>query len=259
MKRNPLHRLLISSTLLFFLLTSTSCSFNPFVANHPETGNPGAAVLGAGIGGGSIALLGGNRFITSAGALLGGAIGYYVTTLRYDAGGIIQGGGTVYQLGNFVGIYMPSDQIFEPNTAKFLPQAEPILDSAYQVLLRTPNNNIIISGNTSGFYHSKWEQYLSEKRAQKVAAYLWHKGINQYKPGTIELRKLNYVGYGDYFPLAAHHTNHGIRENSRIQITSYPSESELPFNQKERNVYNIDDMRAEKKINFSYCHDQAAC
>lgn len=233
-----------------------SCSFNPFTTNNHETGNPAGAVIGAGIGAGGIALLGGTRPYIALGGILGGAAGYYVTTLRYDSGGVIQAGGKVYKVGDLIGIYIPSDNLFEPNTTEFLPQAGSILDSVAAILDRYPNNNILISGNTSGFYCARWEQKLSERRAQKVSAYLWNAGISNFKDETgTDLRNLNYVGYGDYFPISSDITNKGIRENSRIQITSYPSDCDLLLGKREVAVHNMGALSDDTIMDAPYCRD----
>lgn len=140
--------------------------------------------------------------------------------------------------------------MFEPNTAEFLPQAAPILQSTATVLKRYPNNNIIISGNTSGFYRSKREQILSEKRAQRIAAYMWGQGINQFSNQSIETkRKLTFVGYGDYFPIANDYTNDGIRTNSRIQIISYPSYTDLQIDQREVAMRNMGSVNTKENDN----------
>ena len=226
--------------LAFSLCFLMSCSFNPFSQNNHTTGSPLGAVVGGTVGAGSVAVLGGPKPIIALGGIGGGAIGYYATTLRYDAGGVMHSGGQVYKIGDYVGIDIPTDQLFEPNTADFLPKAEPTLDSAAMVLKRYPKNNIIVSGNTSGFSRSRWERKLSEERAKKVAAYLWNAGINNFKGTTsTDLRKLNYVGYGNYFPIANDYTNDGIRANSRIQITSYPGNCDLGLDEKTLTMQNI--------------------
>jgi outer membrane protein OmpA-like peptidoglycan-associated protein len=228
------------ATLLSLLV---SCSYNPFISENHETGSPLGAAIGAGVGGGSIALLGGTRPYIGFGALVGGVVGYYVTTLRYDSGGVIQGGGLVYKVGDFIGIYIPSDNLFEPNTAEFLPQAGAILDSVAAILHRYPNHNVLVSGNTSGFYCPRWEQQISERRAQKVSAYLWNAGIGIFKNETgTDLRQLNYVGYGDYFPIASTLTNTGIRQNSRVQITAYPSSCDLLQGKREVALHNMGEL-----------------
>lgn len=215
--------------LLFALLSLpllTGCTYNPFIANNHTTGNPLAAAIGAGAGAGGVALLGGSKATMVLAGIAGGAIGYYVTTLRYAAGGVLHGGGKVYKIGDYLGIYIPTDSLFEPNTADFLPQAPPILDSAVAVLKRYPDRSILISGNTSGFYRARWEQSISEQRAQKVAAYFWSAGINQSN-ARLSFINLTYVGHGDYFPIANKIRNDSIRESSRIQITSYPPYCDL--------------------------------
>lgn len=240
---------LITAFMLSLPIALAGCSYNPFIADNHTTGSPIGAAIGAGIGAGGVAALGGAKPYIGLAGLAGGAIGYYVTTLRYDSGPIIQAGGQVYQIGQIVGIYLPSDKLFEPNSAEFLPQAKAILDSTAVVLQRFPKNNILISGNTSGFYRARWEQKLSERRAQKVSAYLWSEGINDFKTPGYDLRKLNYVGYGDYFPIAKDTRNEGIRDNSRIQITSYPSDCDLHLDKRHVAVYNIGDIDSDNRIN----------
>lgn len=221
------------------MLLLSSCTFNPFsTANHP-TGSPAGTAVGAGIGAGSAALLGGSKSMIGAAGLIGGAVGYYMTTLRYDAGGVMQSGGQVYTIGQYVGIYIPTDKLFEPNTSEFLPQANYILDSAADILKRNPKNNIIISGNTTGFGKRKWERKLSEERAAKVASYLWKAGVNNFQNPGITTRKLNYVGYGDFFPISSTDSNRGIRQNGRIQITSYPSDVDLHLDDRHKTLHNV--------------------
>ena len=233
---------ILHATLVFLL---GGCN-----TNHP-TGSPAGAIVGGAVGAGAIAALGGSKPLMVLAGLGGGALGYYVTTLRYDSGGVIQGGGEVYVVGQLVGINIPTDNLFESNSDEFLPQAGPILDSAATVLQRYPNNNILISGNTSGFGQARWELDLSLKRAEKVSAYLWNAGINNFKGETNDTRKLNYVGYGDFFPISSDLTNKGIRENSHVQITSYPSKCDLQLNKSDQLVHNIggleDNMVQHKK------------
>lgn len=234
---------LIFATLISTLLSS--CAYNPFIANNRTTGNPAAAVVGAGIGAGGVALLGGSKPTMAVAGIAGAVIGYYVSTLRYDSGGVIQAGGTVYRIGDQVGIYIPTDNLFEPNTDRFLPQAAPILESVAAIIERYPNHNILISGNTSGFYRPRWEQNISERRAQKISAYLWNEEINNvYRPG----RKLNYVGYGDYFPISSDLTNKGIRENSRVQITLYTSDCDILLNKRQSTAHNIGALDLDQRI-----------
>ncbi|OGT58294.1 MAG: hypothetical protein A3F43_01330 [Gammaproteobacteria bacterium RIFCSPHIGHO2_12_FULL_42_10] len=212
---------------LLLLLLLQGCSFNPFSRNNHTTGSAAGTAIGAGIGGGAMALMSHNKPLIGASAIVGGAIGYYVTTQRFDAGGIKQAGGDVYSNGQYIGIDIPVNKLFEPNSAELLPQASTVLDSVVAVLQRNPNNNILISGNTGGFGREKRELALSTERARQVATYLWESGINNFQEPGITVRRIRYTGYGDLFPISSRLTNAGIQSNNRIQITSYPSTANL--------------------------------
>ncbi len=211
----------------------TGCSFNPFRTDNEMTGKPMPTIAGGAIGAGSVALLGGSKYAIGLAGLGGATLGYYLSTLNFASGGINQVGGQVYTLGDYVTIEIPTDNVFDENSADILPQGEAALQSTVDVLKRYPNNSILVSGNTSGFGTRRWELTLSEKRAREVATYLWAHGINTFKGGTSEfdpsspLRTLSYVGYGNYFPIANHIKADSIRQNSRIQITAYPSSAQL--------------------------------
>ena len=235
-------------------LTLASCSFNPFTTDNEMTGSPGPAVAGAAIGAGSVALLGGSKYAIGLGGLGGAALGYYVSTLTFDAGGVTQVGGQVYTLGDYVTIEIPTDNLFEENTADLLPDAGPALQSTVAVLKRYPNNNILVSGNTSGFGTRRWERTLSERRAREVASYLWAHGINAFKGPDFDTshptRTLSYVGYGNYFPISNNIKADSIRENSRIQITSYPSRRDLKLCKDQKVFANMGEMN-DRPINSS--------
>lgn len=234
-----IHKIKFRMTLLSLLaLSITACSYNPFNHSDHLTGSALGAGVGAVAGGGTAAALGVSyRPTLVLAALAGAGIGYYTTTLRFDSAGIIQGGGQVYTLGDYATIEIPSDRLFETNSSDFLPGADAILKSAVAVLNRYECNNIMISGNTSGFGSARFEHKLSEDRARQVAGFLWANGITEFKPQSNDRRKLTYVGYGNYFPVSDNITNSEIRSNSRIQITAYPTKDQLLITKKQR-VFN---------------------
>jgi outer membrane protein OmpA-like peptidoglycan-associated protein len=224
---------IIKMTIVFILLPLiTSCTFNPFTTDNKLTGlkSPEAplAIAGGAAAGGTLAwLFGGSKTVIGASALGGGLVGYYVSTLRFASGGIMKSGGQVFALGDSVSVEIPTDRLFDVNSADFLDDAAPILDSAVNVLKRYPDNNIMISGSTSGFGSTKFQLKLSEARARQVSAYLWAHGVSQFKQFSTKTRQLIYTGYGDFFPIANDIHNDSNRKNSRIQITAYPSKSQL--------------------------------
>ncbi len=231
---------------LFFplILLPTACSFNPFTTDNEMTGKPGPTIIGGAAGAGGAALLGGTKYTIGLAALGGAALGYYMSSLDFAAGGIRQAGGQVYTLGDYVTIEFPTDNIFDENSAELLPEAGPALQSTVEVLKRYPNNNILVSGSTSGFGTRRYELSLSERRAREVSAYMWAHGINAFKGGAefdpnSPTRALSYVGYGSYFPIANTIQADSIRQNSRIQITAYPSKGQLKLCKDQKVFANI--------------------
>jgi outer membrane protein OmpA-like peptidoglycan-associated protein len=236
--------LLLTALSLWFL---TGCSFNPFTTDNEMTGSPIGAVAGGGIGAGGAALLGAPKYVIGLAGLGGASLGYYVTTVNFASGGIVKAGGQVYSVGDYVTIEIPSDAIFDENSADILPEARPALDSAVSVLQHYPNNNIAVSGNTSGYGPRRYELRRSEERARAIAAYLWAHGVSSFKStdATLPTRKLTYVGYGNNFPIANNIKASGIRTNSRIQITSYPTKNNLDLCKEQRIFANIGAMHEE--------------
>lgn len=232
---------------LLFLLGLTSCTFNPFTTDNNLSGNPTGVLVGGIAGAGGAALLGAPKSLIAVAGLGGAGIGYYFTTLQHAAAGVVYGKGEVYTVGDYATIEIPTDSIFEANSAELLAQAEPILTSAVAVLARFPNNNIMVSGSTSGFGTRKFQLKLSEARARQVAAFLWAHGVNAFKAldAAKPTRKLIYVGYGDYFPIANHIKANGIRANSRIQITAFPSKKQLALTPEQKVFANIGALHAE--------------
>lgn len=223
----------IKKLFLTSLFGLSACTYNPLSENNHLTGNAASTALGGAVGLGTAAALGATKPIPLVAATVAGAsVGYYVSTLRFASAGIYQVGGQVYKLGDYVTIEIPTDNIFEVNSTEPLPEAEPVLKSAANVLKRYGCQNIVVSGNTSGFGTTKYERRISEGRAKEVAAFLWAEGINNFQDRSINLRKLTYVGYGNYFPIASDLRNKGIRQNSRIQITAYPTKDQLLIDEK---------------------------
>jgi hypothetical protein len=230
--------------VLFFLCTLGGCTYNPFSTQNRLTGNPAAPLLGAGIGAGGLALLGAPKQLIILGGIGGGALGYYVSTLRYDAGGIVAVGGQVYQIGDYVGIDIPTDYLFDHNSARLLVAAPSILDSVVDVLGRFGNRSILVAGHTSGFDRPAREKRLSTARAKVVVDYLRNAGVNAFEESSINLREIKYVGYGDRFPIANHFRNNSIRQNSHILISVYPSKRQLeaaPYRPVFKDIATIDD------------------
>lgn len=218
----------------------SSCTYNPFTTNHDFTGNNVAGPIIGGVGAASsAALLGASKTWIGIAGVGGIGLGYYMTTLQYASQEIIKVKGQVYQVGDYVGIVIPTDALFEENSADLLQNAYSILQSAMKVLNHYPNDNILISGNSSGFNTRAQELRLTKARAKKIAAYFYANGISNFTFQSNNTRKLIYTGFGNDFPIANHFKAKSIRENSRIQITAYPSTVDLALDKRYELFNNI--------------------
>lgn len=207
---------------LFTLLLS-GCSYNPFSTDNHLTGKPVGVGVGAAAGVGTAALAGASRTGIVVTGLAGAAVGYYATTMGFASGGIQRAGGEVYSQGDCVTINLPSWRIFEHNSADFRRDAPAALESTVQVLGYFPNNDVVVSGNSSGFGPAHDERQLTRRRAEKVAGYLRTHGVTTFREDNVQKqRRLTVIGYGNRFPVANDITAKGISENSRIQISSCP-------------------------------------
>ncbi|MDX1900754.1 MAG: OmpA family protein [Gammaproteobacteria bacterium] len=228
------YALLIATNILF-----AGCSYNPFTTNNHLTGNVAGTTVGAVAGAGTAAIFTSQKAVIGLAGLAGGLVGYYMTTLDFASGGIKRAGGDVYTQGQLVTINLSADYLFDSNSADLLPEAGPALNSAIKVLAYFPDDNIIVSGNSAGFGTSKRDQQLSERRARVIAQYLTLHGVDAFQASNTRVRKLTYVGYGNYFPISNDTTAVGLNQNSRIQITGYLSNSQLKLSGKEKFFANI--------------------
>ncbi|MDK2921199.1 MAG: OmpA-OmpF porin, family [Desulfonauticus sp.] len=99
---------------------------------------------------------------------------------------------------------------FDFDSAKIKPQAKAILEEAAIILQKYPERKIIVEGHTCNMGPAKYNQKLSEKRAQSVASFLIQQGVNKNRIKTI--------GYGESKPKFDNKTLQGRRLNRRVEI-----------------------------------------
>lgn len=99
---------------------------------------------------------------------------------------------------------------FDLGSASLRPEAYPVLFHAVQVLLSNPDMKVEIQGHTDNIGSEKFNQTLSEKRAQTVKNYLVARGVGASRLVT--------VGYGESKPIADNKTAQGRAMNRRIEF-----------------------------------------
>ena len=220
-------RFFILPLLLFF----TACSYNPLSTTNHLTGDPVETAAGGAAGFGTAAAFGAKSHVVLGLAGLGGAsIGYYMSTVRYDAAGIYHAGGQVFAVGDYTTIEIPTHTLFDNNTSDLTPIGNAALRSAAKVLNRLCCQSILVSGNSSGFGTSRMERKMTEDRARVVAAFLWAQGVNNFKKISNDTRKLTYVGYGNYF-VAQKISFVGVDDHIYVNKAGIPCIDIIEFNQ----------------------------
>lgn len=90
------------------------------------------------------------------------------------------------------------------------PEWAPVLDEAASRLQANPNMTVVIEGHTDGIGTERYNQVLSEKRANAVYSYLVKRGISPARMKT--------VGYGKTRPIADNSTEEGRAMNRRVEF-----------------------------------------
>ena len=211
------------SLLLSSCATYTGQTSDPNDPNHTRTG----ALIGAGIG--AVAgLLSGDDAVerrqhamigAGVGALAGGSVGAYQD--RQEAALRSQMAGTgvdVVRQGDNITLNMPSNVTFDFDSATLKPQFAPVLDDVARTLSQYNQTVVEVAGHTDSVGTDQYNQALSERRANSVAAYLGSHGVLQQRMIT--------VGAGETRPIASNDSEAGRSENRRVEITLVPIEGQ---------------------------------
>lgn len=177
------------------------------------TGAIAGAVLGRNVGGGDRtrnAIVG-----AGVGALAGGLIGQQLdrqaAELRRDLGGNVG----VVNTGSEIVVTMPQDILFAVDSATLRPDLRRDLQTVSQSLLAYPDTTIIVTGHTDNTGSAAYNQTLSERRANAVAAELMANGVPS--------RRIVARGAGMTQPIASNATPQGRAQNRRVEIVIRPN------------------------------------
>ena len=155
----------------------------------------------------------------AAGALAGGAVGYYMdkqeAKLREQMAGT---GVDVVRNGDNITLDVPGGVTFAFDSANLNSQFYPVLDKVAATLAEYDKTVIEVAGHTDSVGSDAYNQQLSERRANSVAAYLSSHGVDRARMVTI--------GAGEMHPVATNDTDEGRAQNRRVEITIVPVSQE---------------------------------
>ena len=184
------------------------------------------ALIGAAIGA-AVGLLSGDDAVerrqralvgAGVGGLAGAGVGAYQDRQEAELRRQMAGTGVdVVRQGDNITLNMPSNITFDFDSSTLKPQFTPILDNVAQTLTQYNQTVVEVAGHTDSVGTDSYNQALSERRANSVAAYLGSHGVMQQRMIT--------VGAGETRPVASNDTDSGRAQNRRVEITLVPVKS----------------------------------
>ncbi len=99
---------------------------------------------------------------------------------------------------------------FENNSAELKVASKDILDKAAQIIIASPDVRIEVQAHTDSVGSKKYNQKLSEKRANSVREYLVLQGVSA--------KQLESKGYGEIDPVLTNETEDGRARNRRVEL-----------------------------------------
>lgn len=149
------------------------------------------------------------------GALAGGGVGYYMDQQEMKLRQQLEGTGvSVTRMGDNITLNMPGNITFAVDSSDISSGFYEILNSVALVLNEFDKTMVEVAGHTDSTGAADYNQALSERRANSVAAYL--------RSQKVLGERLLIVGAGENYPVASNDTSAGRRLNRRVEITIVP-------------------------------------
>lgn len=172
----------------------------------------GGALLGGLIGGKTGRIVG-----AGIGGVAGGVIGYQMDKQIKELREQTAGSGvdvTPVDNGSAILVNLPNGVTFDVDSTAIKPTFRDTLDRVAQSMVQYPDSLIDVYGHTDSTGSDAYNQQLSERRAQAVAAYLTSRGVSA--------ARVRSQGFGETQPVASNDTEEGRSANRRVEIKIVP-------------------------------------
>ena len=213
--------ILMLTTAMVFI---TGCeTLDPYTREEQTSKSTKGALIGAGIGA-VVGLISGDDAVerrqhaligAGIGALAGGSIGYYQDKQEAALRAELEGTGvSVTRIGDNITLNMPGNVTFATDSSDLSPAFFDVLNSVGKVLAEFEQTVVEVAGHTDSSGTDAYNQALSERRANSVAAYLNSQGVIPQRVITL--------GMGESRPVADNSSSAGKQANRRVEITMVP-------------------------------------
>ncbi len=193
----------------------------PFSCNTSKVFKGGA--IGAGAGGAVGGVIGSQSDNTATGAIIGAAIGgtagaligKYMDRQAEELEEDLEGA-EVERVGEGIKVTFDSGILFNFDSAELTPTATENIENLANTLEKYEDTNILIEGHTDSKGSDKYNQNLSEERAESVAQSLTDLGIRNIR--------IKEIGYGENQPVADNSTDQGRQQNRRVEVAIFAND-----------------------------------
>jgi outer membrane protein OmpA-like peptidoglycan-associated protein len=149
------------------------------------------------------------------GALAGAGVGAYMDRQEAELRKELERTGvSVHRDGDHITLNMPGNITFKTDSADLNAGFFDVLNSVGKVVNEFEQTVIEVAGHTDSTGTGEYNQQLSERRANAVAAYL--------KTRSVRGDRIITVGAGETHPVATNDTPDGRQRNRRVELTLVP-------------------------------------
>lgn len=196
-------------TVLLLTLTVHGCSSNL------RTGALGGAAAGAVIGG----IASGSARGAIIGAAIGGAAGAAIGGIMDAQAEDLQDklpNATVERVGEGIAVTFDSGILFDVNMATLRSEAQTNLRDLALSLVEYDGTDVLVVGHTDSTGDARYNQGLSERRANAARVFLLGAGL--------AAERVTAIGRGEEEPIDTNDTEAGRQANRRVEIAIFASE-----------------------------------
>lgn len=210
--------------VIAFAVSLSSCKTMTKSQKGAVIGGAGGAVVGGVVG----RAVGNTAMGAIIGAAVGGVTGAVIgrnmdkqaEELAKEMGDV-----DVIREGEAIVIRFKEQVLFGYDRSDLNVTAQGSLDKLKAALIKYPETNITVIGHTDSKGTQQYNQTLSESRANAVASYTAHNGINS--------NRLTTIGKGETDPIATNDTVEGSAANRRVEFVITANEKMKAEAQKE--------------------------
>ena len=173
----------------------------------------GGAAAGAAIGG-KKHRAGGALIGAATGAVAGGLVGNYLDKQAKEIDAIP--GAEVERRNDALVVNFAGGILFDTDSSSLSPGGYDRLRTLAETVSQYPKQRLIIKGHTDSQGDDRYNQNLSEERADNVRSYLVSEGVSA--------SRVTAIGFGSKMPVATNATAEGRQQNRRVEIEIRPDE-----------------------------------